>query len=185
MLSFVTAMASGLLATAAAGLVPISLHPGTNQIANFAGDGKTGTISLYWRENGNAWGYNILSVSAGGSLATVEGKDHFTARPHTGEDVITSVRFARGRYKGHLTTFALVADRNIVDAVPNPAATTITIYALTRSDEPVGTPYLFAKVNALHPKRRYCDADMALKTEVGFPLPTDYSGPAAVDGCIR
>jgi hypothetical protein len=161
----------------------LPLHSGVNQIPNIAGDGKGGSISVDWRENGNAWGYSIYMVRAGGSIATVGDEDRLTARPDTGEDVITAVRFARGPYKGRTTTFALVADRNIVESVPDPATTTIKIYALQRNDEPLGTPYQFVKVNELHAKRHYCNADMALKTELGLPLPRDYSGPRTLDGC--
>jgi hypothetical protein len=176
-------LAALAIAASGAGLIPITLHAGINPVANIAGDGKTGSISLDWRENGNAWGYSIFMVRAGGSIATIAGEDRVTARPHTGEDVITAVRFARGPYKGRTTTFALVADREIVESVPDPARTTITIYALERNDEGLGTPYQFVEVNKLHPKRHYCNADMALKTELGLTLPRDYSGPRTLDGC--
>jgi hypothetical protein len=176
-------MAVGVAGAPGQVMSPIALHAGVNPIPNIAGDGKAGSISLDWRENGNAWGYGIYMVRAGGSIATVGDEDRLTARPHTGEDVITAVRFARGPYKGRTTTFALVADRNIVESVPDPAATTIKIYALQRNDEPLGTPYQFVKVNELRAKRHYCNADMALKTELGLPLPRDYSGPRTLDGC--
>ena len=180
MLNFVAVAAISL-----AGLTPIPLHSGVNPIANIAGDKTAGSISLDWRENGNAWGYSIFMVRAGRSVATVEDADRFTDRPHTGEDAITTVRFARGRNGGRTTTFALVADRQIVESVPDPAPTTIKIYALVRNEEPLGTPYHFLLVNELHPQRRYCSADMALKTEIGFPLRPDYEGPRTVDGCFR
>ena len=165
------------------GLTPIALHSGLNPIPNIAGDGKNGSISLDWRENGNAWGYSIFMVRAGGSIATVEDEDRFTARPHTGEDVISAVRFARGPFKGRTTTFVLVADRKIVESVPEPALTTIKTYALQRNDEQLGTPYQFVKVDERQAKRHYCNADMALKTELGLALPRNYSGPRTPDGC--
>ena len=176
-------VAVALAGASTSALTPIELHPGINPIPNIAGDGKSGSISVDWRENGNAWGYNIFMVRAGGSIATVDDADRFTDRPHTGEDVITSVRFARALYKGRTTTFALVAERTIAETVPAPARTTIKIYALQRNDEPLGTPYHFLKLNEAVGKRDYCNADMALKTEIGFPLPHDYSGPRTPDGC--
>lgn len=179
----VTLAAAALAGTSAAALIPIQLRPGVNPIPNIAGDGKAGSISVDWRENGNAWGYNIFMVRAGGSIASVDNGDQFTDRPHTGEDIITSVRFARGRYQGRVTTFALVAERTIVESVPAPARTTVKIYVLRRNDEPLGTPYYFLKLREAAAKRNYCNADMALKTEVGFPLPRDYSGPRTPDGC--
>lgn len=166
-------------------LSPIPLHSGLNPVASIAGDKTAGSISVDWRENGNAWGYSIFMVRAGSSVATVGDADRFTDRPHTGEDAITTVRFARGPYKGRTTTFALIADREIVESVPGPARTTIKVYALVRNEEPLGTPYQFQLVDELHPQRRYCSADMALKTEVGFPLRRNYDGPRTPDGCYR
>jgi len=168
-----------------AGLSPIPLRSGVNPIAHIAGDKTAGSISLDWRENGNAWGYSIFMVRAGSSIATVGDADRFTDRPHTGEDAITTVRFARGAYRGRTTTFALVADREIVESVPEPARTTIKVYALVRNEEPLGTPYQIVLVDELHSQRRYCSADMALKTEIGFPLRTSYNGPRTPDGCFR
>lgn len=166
-------------------LTPIPLHAGNNPISDIAGDGVRGSISLDWRENGNAWGYSIMTVRVGGSVATVDEADRFIDRPHTDEDAITSVRFARSRYKGRLTTFAFIADREIKESVPAPARTIIKIYALVRNNDVLGTPYHFVLVNHSQPKRRYCSADMALKSEIGFPLRPSYAGPSTPDGCYR
>ena len=175
--------AAALAGAFPATLTPIELDQGVNQIPNIAGDGEGGSISVDWRANGNAWGYRIFMVRAGGSIVTVDGQDRFTDQPHTEEDVVTSVRFARGRHDGLETIFALVADRTIAESVPAPARTTIRIYVLRRNDEPLGTPYHFLKLSESQTKRGYCNADMALKTEMGFPLPRDYSGPRSLDGC--
>lgn len=146
MFNFVAATAATLTS-----LSPIPLHSGVNPIAQIAGDQTAGSISLDWRENGNAWGYSIFMVRAGSSIATVGDADRFTDRPHAGEDAITTVRFARGPYRGRTTTFALVADREIVQSVPEAARTTKKVYALVRNEEPLGTPYQFVLVNELHP----------------------------------
>jgi hypothetical protein len=176
---------AGMIAAGVSGgaLRPIALHGGLNPIPNIAGDGTSGSISLDWRENGNAWSYSIFMVRAGSSIATIDGADRLVDRPHTGEDAITTVRFARGPYRGRTTTFALVADRDIVEGVPTPARTTIKTYALVRNAEQLGTPYQFVLVNELHAKRHYCNADIALKTEIGFPLRRNYEGPRTLDGC--
>lgn len=166
-------------------LTPIRLHAGVNRIPNIAGDGAPGSISLRWRENGNAWGYDIFTVFAGGSIVTLDGHDEIADQPHTGDDMVTSVRFARGDLLGKPTLFALIAERNIVDSVPDPAETTIRIYALERNDDGLGTPYEFRQVRRKIAARRYCNADMALQTELGFPIARSYSGPRTVDGCQR
>ncbi len=170
-------------ALASTPFLPVRLHKGVNQISNIAGDGKTGTITLDWRDNGNAWGYDIYTVAVGGSVATVDGRDRFTDSPHTGEDVITSVRFARRVLNGRSTLHALVSTREIVSSVPAPAATSIKIYALVRNDEGTGTPYEFKLVRQFRAKLQYCNADMALQTELGFPVARTYSGVRSANGC--
>ena len=164
-------------------LTPLRLQPGVNPVPNIAGDDQSGSISLDWRENGNAWGYDIFMVRVGGSIATIGGKDLITDQPHTGEDAIRAVRFARGTHAGKSTIFALVADRAIGEAVPDPAVTTISIYALVANDEGFGTPYQFVKVEERHAKRRYCNAHNALLTELRFPLPKSFDGVRSPDGC--
>jgi len=164
-------------------LTPIRLQAGTNPVPDIAGDGKGGSISLDWRENGNAWSYDIFMVRVGGSIATIGGKDMLTDQPHTGEDTIRAVRFARGSYRGKTTTFALVADRKIVEAVPDPAATTVTIWALVANEEGLGTPYQFIQVGERRATRRYCNAHMALSSELGFPLLQSHDGTCSPDGC--
>ena len=172
---------------AAPSLTPVRLQSGVNPISNIAGDGKSGSISLGWRDNGNAWGYNIFTVMVGNNIVTheVDGKDfdQFRDSPHTGDDMITSVRFARGVFRGRKTLMALVANRDFQTSIPDPAIATITIYALIANNEGVGTPYQFTRIANRVTKRSYCNADMALKTELGFPLNGSYSGPKTADGC--
>ena len=163
-------------------LTPIRLRAGVNQIVDIAGDGKSGSITLDWHDNGNAWSYDIFTVKVNGSVATVEGKDRFTDSPHTGEDVIASVRFARGAHRGRATTFALVSHRDVVESVPEPAVTTIALYALEKNGG-AGARYVFTRVAQMTPTRRYCHADMALNTELGFPLTKSYDGLPSIDGC--
>lgn len=166
-------------------LAPVRLHGGVNTIPNIAGDGRSGTISLQWRENGNAWSYDVFTVTVGGSIATIEGKDQVSDSPHTGEDMIRSVCFARGRRNGQPTTFLLIADRLVTGPIPDPAAADIRIYALTRNRDGTGTPYEFQLVKRFRTVRFYCHADMALNTEMGFPLAGSYAGEKTIDGCPR
>lgn len=170
---------------AAERLDPLRLRVGTNAIPNIAGDGAAGSITLNWRDNGNAWGHDVFTVTVRGRIVTLEGRDQITDQPHTGEDMIRSVRFARGAHNGRSTLFALIANRQIVHSVPEPAKTMVKVYALVRNDDAAGTPYEFKSVRSLTASRSYCNADMALKTELGFPLARTYSGPMTVDGCRR
>lgn len=121
-------------------LGPLRLRAGANAIPNIAGDGAAGTITLNWRDNGNAWGYDVSTVTVRGQIATLEGRDQITDQPHTGEDMIRSVRFARGTHNGRSTLPVLIASRQIVDSVPEPATTTVEVYALMRNDNAAGTP---------------------------------------------
>ena len=164
-------------------ITPIRLHSGTNPISNIAGDGVSGSISLDWRENGNAWSYDIYTVRVGGSVVTIDGADRLTDSPHTGEDVIKSVRFGRASYAGRQTLFALIAEREIVDSVPAPARTAIKVYALVQNDSGLGTPYEFKLIKRLIARRPYCNADMALQSEMGFPVAKSYSGAHSISGC--
>jgi hypothetical protein len=170
-------------AAPAPALSPLALHAGVNPVRDMAGDGKAGQITVDWRENGNAWSYHLFTVTIGGSVATFGDKERLTDSPHTGEDSITAVRFARGSHAGHLTTIALVASRKITGPVPDPAPATLTRYALVRNDGGIGTPYQFVVVGRLETQRRYCNADMALHTEWGLALGNDYDGARTPDGC--
>ena len=163
--------------------VPIRLRSGNNIVSNIAGDGKSGSIAVSWRENGNAWGYDIYTVTVGGSVVTHDDQTSFVDQPHTGEDSIVSVRFAKGRYRNRTTTFALVAKRNVVNSVPEPAKVEIVTYALVKNNDGLGTPYVFEPVRKFSGSQLYCNAEMALKSELGLPLSGSYVGPHSRNGC--
>jgi hypothetical protein len=92
----------------------VALRLGTNVISNFSVDGRTGMITLGWRDNGNAHGYDLfvvmLPVSASGHDWNVVGvadehefSDAIRDAPHTGDDMTRSIRRARSprRTAGH------------------------------------------------------------------------------------
>jgi hypothetical protein len=177
-------LTAGVGANAQTIYAPVSLQPGTNEIPDIAGDGTSGSIVLLRRENGNAWSYDIYIVEAGGSVATYDdGKDMFRNQPHTGEDVITSVRFAKSDHLGRNTLFALVSSREIVVSVPEPAKVSIKTYALVENVDGLGTPYRFELVSSSIGSQTYCNADMALRTELGVPLSPNYQGSTSSNGC--
>ena len=183
-----------------AGLAPVELHDGINAVTGFAPDGRSGTIIRTWRENGNAWGYHLFIVTTaqrGGGSWNVVGiddpmnksvlRDHLTDAPHTGEDAITSIRFAHGRLNGEAATLLLEVRRDLGSApVPDPAVATLYIYQMTTAtpEESVGsTPDYFRLVGQVRSRTKFCSSDMALSKLAGLPLPKDYAGSAKADGC--
>ena len=174
----------------------IPLHGGLNSIPNLAGDGRIGTIIDAWRDNGNAHGYSVFMVllpSTEGShepqvvaIDNGNGVAEFARDdPHTGEDALSSVFFARGRLDGKPTTLLIEATRDFPKtAIPDPSRATITVYALRRFDGSVGsTPDDFEAVFKLRTTRAFCHSEMALHQELGLPLSANYGGSTKPSGC--
>lgn len=170
------------------------LHPGVNTVADFAGDGRTAQIVEGWRDNGNAHGYHLyvvllptLSGAQDWNVVGVDGPhfgDTITDAPHTGEDVVSSVVFAKGLFDGRQATLLLTATRQWKDSIPEPARTQIQAYVLRRSDGDVGeTQDYFQPVASYMTETKYCNADAALNAELGIPLPRNYAGGDAQTGC--
>jgi hypothetical protein len=179
-----------------ADLQVIPLHDGLNTIPNLAGDGRTGTIVEAWRDNGNAHGYSVFMVLLPSTdephqlqvVGIDDGKAvrEFAAdNPHTGEDVLASLVFARARLDGKPATVLIEAVRDFpATAIPDPSPATITVYALRRFAGGVGsTPDDFEPAFKLRTTRAYCHTEMALHQELGLPLSRAYGGSAKPDGC--
>lgn len=180
------------------GARPLVLHRGVTTIPNFAGDGRDAMIALGWRDNGNAHGFdqftvmmppsrgedwNIVGLERGDPNANFQ--NFIRDDPHTGEDNVTSVRFVRATFQGRSSILLVVADRHWEESIPEPARTTIDLYALKRSDGDVGeTSDYYKRIASETLKTRYCDSDMALHVELGFPLPPKYGGSPTADGCF-
>jgi hypothetical protein len=178
---------------------PLILHSGVNIISNFAGDDRVGMITLGWRDNGNAHGFQQFTVmmptSKGGRDWNIVGVDHDDPNadfgnfirddPHTGEDNVASVRFVRKTLNGRNSILLVTAERDWKNSIGEPAATTIEVYALKRNDGEVGvTNDYFSRIASVTGRMPYCDADMALHVELGFPLPANYGGDTSADGCF-
>jgi hypothetical protein len=174
----------------------IPLHSGLNSIPNLAGDGRTGTIIDAWRDNGNAHGYSVFMVllpsTEGDHQLQVVGIDNTKGvaefmrdDPHTGEDALASVVFARGRLDGKPVTLLIEATRDFPKtAIPDPSRTTIAVYSLRRFGGGVGsTPDDFELVFKLRTTRTFCHSEMALHQELGLPLSREYGGSAKPSGC--
>lgn len=178
------------------GFKPFALHPGVNRIAKFSEDGRDATIMLAWRDNGNAWGFNIYLVTLPNpntsnpfGVVGIEKKtdapfETITDAPHTGEDYIRAVMFGRGNLDGKEQTLLLIATRLWKDSVPEPAVTTFEIFRLADDGITGSTPDYFTPVRSFTSTAKYCNAYMALFQEMKIPLPKDYSGPQNKDGCI-
>lgn len=179
----------------------LPLHPGMNIVHGFLPDGGNGAILQAWRDNGNAHGFTkfVVMVPAKGAdgqdwnivgleIAAHGLDDSIDDIPHTGEDNVRSVRFARGAIDGAIASLLIVAERDLGGAQTyyDPAPTRISIYKLTdASAEGAGTtPFVFRLVRATDSKTLFCNADLALHKALGLPLPADYGGANKIDGCF-
>ncbi|HLO78647.1 MAG TPA: hypothetical protein VK196_19500 [Magnetospirillum sp.] len=176
-------------------IVPIILKNATTSVDNFAPDQHRGMIVRAWRDTGNAHGYYryMVMVEGGGDrkpwhLATIDthdqkrgerGPEMDTIRdaPHTFEDIVESVKFARAKVNGEPRTLMIVAIRDTgkADSLADKTPVDVEFYQLTIGDEEDGTPpYYFDRIQAVRVKGTYSNADCALAKEVAAVL-----GPSA------
>jgi len=181
-------------------LTPIQLNPGVNTVPNFSGDGRDAIIAYAWRDTGNAHGYNLILVM----MPTARDKhdwnvvsvvpadsgespqDVVSDNPHTLEDAIRSVRLARGVVDGRRSTLLIISTRAFPDtgALSDPSIVTFEIYRLQSAASPVGETHdIFKRISAWSSTNRFCNSEMALSNELGWPLSSDYEGPKTPDGC--
>src|SRR5262245_18322921 len=94
----------------------IPLHPGVNQIPDLL-RGRDGVIVEGWRNTCNAPGYDVymtlLGDKTGGISDKAKFRDVINDSPHTFEDAVKSVRFARGKLDGHSVTLMITATPNL------------------------------------------------------------------------
>ena len=159
----------------------LSLTDGVNRIPHLAPDGRDGLIVQGWRENGNAHGFGVfmvlLPVGADGTgldVVTFPPNDEdvsITDSPHTGEDYVRSVRFARAMLDGRRQTVVFVATRTLADSIPAPSRTLIQVLVLDHrsEDEAIGPPDFFREAARFQTNRLYCNADSALAAELHVP----------------
>lgn len=180
--------------TKPADFVAIDVGPGFNTIPGFTPDGRPARILKAWRENGNAHGYYtyVITTSAGmgrgdWNIVPITVPTPFSSQdvlrddPHAFEDMVRSVRFARGKIGGdEAETVLLVATREFKDAIPNPAPVRFELYRVVVTDE-MGD--ILERVRSWRSAKSYCHADAALLHEAGLALPPDYEGGEREDGC--
>ena len=179
-------------ATAVTNLSPLPLASGVNRVERLAPDGRAGLITLAWRDNGNAWGYDVYTVMlqgpgptwslAGIELSNEEFADTIRDMPHTGEDVAMAVRFARAQVDGRSAVVLLRAVRDWKDTPFDPASTRFEVFALRAGEVGTTTQY-FARVSTTNLPDRYCNAEMALARASGLPIRPGYEGRRTPTGC--
>ena len=170
-------------------LVTIHLHPGINKIVKFTPDGRGAIIVRAWRENGDAHGYNLFLVMIDNAVVGVYTEKQFEDvvrdDPHTFEDVVRSVRFARGKISGVQTTFLITATRttSFPISLATPGYVVFDFYQLVHAPQLGTTEDFFRLVSQFSSKKKYCNSDLALFKEIGLPLPATYEGLNKIDGC--
>ena len=171
-------------------LEAIPLQPGVNRVERFAPDGRDATIMLTWRDEGNGRGQDVFLVTMPGrdgggwqgvgmlQSAGALGEDGMISdEPRRGDDMLRSVRFARGTVNGEDATLLLAASR-LEGEEAAPSDTTYEVYRLVWKDGRDG----FERIVRHALPDRYCNADMALSIASGLPLRSSYRGPRAADG---
>ncbi|OAG72203.1 hypothetical protein A0J51_02795 [Gluconobacter japonicus] len=178
-------------------LTPLPLHDGMNSF-----NGPDGPFSVFqtWRDNGNAWGYHLYlltnTVEGKASIIGVEARpgssgtslqDHLSDTPHTGEDALSTIQFARGLLDGKPSVLLFEAIRDPGEhPVPSASPTVIYVYNLTTSDGTPGwTPSYFHFVKKIPVPGTFCSSDTALQVATGLPLSADAGPPPSPDGCLH
>jgi len=124
-------------------------------------------------------GFDTLSRDGGGFEDTIRDD------PHTGEDVVRSVRFVRGRIDGQPGTFVFVAQRGFDpgEGIPGPSLVDFTVFKLVPGEDVGTTSDMFQPVEQVQSSTRFCHAEKALLQQYGLPLTRSYAGPDTADGC--
>jgi hypothetical protein len=165
----------------------IEIGAGLTRIKNAEGDGRDAQVFYAWRNDVSAWSFGVYIVTMPTkftpnktiwNIVSIETDNHdldaeITNQPHTGEDDLKVVRFARGKLDGVADTFLVTATRDPDGPVTDAVSTAIRIYSLgNHEDEGFGTtPDRFDLVFSYMTAKKYSDADDALLDELGLPLP--------------
>ena len=167
----------------------IPLQIGVNKVAHFASDGRTGLIVKAWRDNSNAHGYNRYMVLLRNStmenewnVVTVEHdhilQDSIRDDPHTFEDIVTTVLFARAKLNGKPTTLLLEATRDWKESMAEFGPVKLSFYKLAHNSEglPGFSEDYFILVKETASIAKYNNANFALKTEWKIKGLPEYRG---------
>ena len=201
MIALALAAALATASPAVTALRPIPLHSGVNLAHGFSPDGRDGMIVvgtpnveiadqshtdffvlIRGPKPGDDWTVvRTLSVRRPDGSREDEVTDLLRDDPHTGEDQITSVRFAHGRVDGEPPTLMIRAQRDAVLPIPDPSRVTVDVYRLVISQD-FGEA-LFQPVSHARSKTCFDNSDAALKVMMGLPTPVGFGGPAQAKPC--
>lgn len=167
----------------------IEIGAGLTRIKNAESDGRDAQVFYAWKNDVSAWGFGVYIVTmptkitpdkTPWNIVGIETDDHdfdvkITDQPHTRDDDLKVVRFARGKLDGKADTFLITGTRDPDEPVEDATSTAIRIYALgNHEDEGFGTtPDRFDLVFKYTTAKKYSDADDALREELGLPLHKD------------
>lgn len=190
---------SNVWRTRVTNLTPIPLRQGVNRVERFAPDGREAQIVLAWRDNGNAHGFDLFLVMLPGRVGAQDWnvvgvdpgepgqrfQDVIVDQPHLGENMVRSVRFARGRLDGQAATFLFAATREIGDeGYGAPSATVFEVFRLIPNTQGPGvTRDHFERLGRWRSTTRSCNAEIALADEIGFAARRQRDWPNTPDGC--
>jgi hypothetical protein len=165
-------------------LAVIPLHLGVNTVERFASDDRPAIIAMGWRENWNAHSYNFFLVLMPSAIGKADWnvvdivpddthmRDFIRDYPHTEDDFVSSVRFARGKVNGVAATLLITATRQIKGMpIPDPAIVVFEVYRLEANSEIGTTRDIFKRVLKWQSDKKYSNSDLALQKELGLPVP--------------
>jgi len=163
-------------------LAVIPLHPGVNTVERFASDDRPAIIVKGWRENWNAHSYNFFLVLMPSAIGKTDWNvvdivsderhpnDFIRDYPHTEDDFVRSVRFARGKLNGVPATLLITAARQTGSRpIPDPSIVIFEVYKLEQNNEIGTTRDIFKRVLKWKSDTKYSNSDVALQKELGLP----------------
>jgi hypothetical protein len=175
----------------------IDIKPGVNLIDKFTPDGRDAMIVKGFRAYITADGahndYFVLThttdtdtpwtvVTAGGAAPSDAGDREFLSDdPHTGEDQVKSIRFARARLNGSPATVLIEATREFQLPIPSASRVKIEIYNLEKDKDAGGDAFVLVQTQKT--KACYTNSDLALSKTLNLALPADYEGPTDASAC--
>lgn len=97
--------------------------------------------------------------------------------PHTEDDFVRSVRFARGKINGVAATLLIIATRQTGEMpIPAPSNVIFEVYKLQGNNEIGTTRDIFKRVLKWQSGKKHANSDVALQEELGLPGQNNIEG---------